>query len=111
MSHEWGNYPEDFTPKMYWGARAILERESDQPGKALYLLPDRQSFEQLDGSQRDQDAFFDWISLQALGTNIPSSLMMMLPYGLTIFALLWASARGKGRGAPAALGENIAPGA
>ena len=34
MSHEWGNYPEDFTPKMYWGARAILERESDQPGPA-----------------------------------------------------------------------------
>ena len=45
MSHEWGNYPENFTPKMYWGARAILERESDQPGKALHLLPDRQRFE------------------------------------------------------------------
>ena len=45
MSHEWGDYPENFTPKMYWGARAILERESDQPGKALHLLPDRQSFE------------------------------------------------------------------
>ena len=66
MSHEWGNYPEDFTPKMYWGARAILERESGKPGKALYLLPDRQSFEQLDGSQRDQDAFFAWINTKAL---------------------------------------------
>ena len=52
MSHEWGNYPENFTPKMYWGARAILERDSGGPGKALYLLPDRQSFERLDGSQR-----------------------------------------------------------
>ena len=49
MSHEWGNYPENFTPKMYWGARAILERDSGGPGKALYLLHDRQSFEQLDG--------------------------------------------------------------
>ena len=66
MSHEWGNYPEDFTPKMYWGARAVLERESDQPGKALYLLPDRQSFEQLDGSQRDQDAFLTWINEKVL---------------------------------------------
>ena len=66
MSHEWGNYPENFTPKMYWGARAILERDSGGPGKALYLLPDRQSFERLDGSQRDQDVFFDWINTKAL---------------------------------------------
>ena len=66
MSHEWGNYPENFTPKMYWGARAILERDSGGPGKALYLLHDRQSFEQLDGSQRDQDVFFDWINTKAL---------------------------------------------
>lgn len=66
MSHEWGNYPENFTPKMYWGARAILERENDQPGKALYLLHDRQSFEQLEGSQRDQDSFFSWINTKVL---------------------------------------------
>lgn len=66
MSHEWGNYPENFTPKMYWGARAILERDSGGPGKALYLLPDRQSFERLDGSQKNQDAFFDWINTKAL---------------------------------------------
>lgn len=51
---------------MYWGTRAILERESDCPGKALYLLYDRQSFEQLDGSQRDQDAFFRWINTEVL---------------------------------------------
>ena len=49
------------------------------------------------------------IRLQALGTSIPSSLMMMLPYALTIIALLLSSARGKGRKAPAALGENILP--
>ena len=66
MSHEWGNYPENFIPKMYWGARAILERESSRPGKALYLLPDRQSFERLVGSQRDQDAFMDWINNEVL---------------------------------------------
>ena len=66
MSHEWGNYPENFVPKMYWGARAILERVSGQPGKALYLLPDRQSFEQLDGSRMDEDTFFSWINKEVL---------------------------------------------
>lgn len=49
------------------------------------------------------------LRLQALGSAIPSSLMMMLPYALTILALLVSSARGRGRGAPAALGENIPP--
>ena len=66
MSHEWGNYPKKFTPKMYWGARAILERQSGLPGKVLCLLPDRQSFERLDGSQREQDVFFDWINTKVL---------------------------------------------
>ena len=66
MSFEWGNYPEDFTPKMYWGARAILEQQSGLPGKVLCLLYDRQSFERLDGSQREQDAFFVWINTKAL---------------------------------------------
>ena len=51
------------------------------------------------------------LRLQALGTNIPSSFMMMLPYALTIIALLLATARGRGRRAPAALGDNILPGA
>ena len=66
MSHEWGNYPKNFTPKMYWGARAILERVSGQPGKSLDLLPDRQSFERLEESQQNQDAFFDWINGKVL---------------------------------------------
>ena len=66
MSHEWGNYPENFTPKMYWGARAILERVSGQSGKSLDLLPDRQSFERSDGNQREQDVFFDWINTKVL---------------------------------------------
>ena len=44
----------------------LENRDSGGPGKALYLLPDRQSFERLDGSQRDQDAFFDWINTKAL---------------------------------------------
>ncbi|MEG2004792.1 MAG: ABC transporter permease [Bilophila sp.] len=47
------------------------------------------------------------LRLQALGATVPSSLMMMLPYVLTVLVLLWSSARGKGRAAPAALGINI----
>ena len=66
MSHEWGNYPDNITPKMYWGARAILERMSGQLGKSLDLLPDRQSFERLDGSRMDADVFLDWINTKAL---------------------------------------------
>jgi len=66
MSHEWGNYPENFTPKMYWGARAILERQIGKPGKSLDLLPDRQSFERSDGSQRNPDTFITWINKKVL---------------------------------------------
>ena len=66
MSHEWGNYPENFNPKMYWGARAILQRQIGQPGKSLDLLPDRQSFERLDGSQMDEGTFFNWINEKVL---------------------------------------------
>lgn len=50
------------------------------------------------------------LRLQALGANLPSSLLLMLPYTLTILVLLLSSARGKGRTAPAALGVNIEPG-
>ena len=66
MNHEWGNYPENFTPKMYWGARAILERRVGRLGKELCLLSDRQSFERLDGSQMDAVAFITWINEKAL---------------------------------------------
>lgn len=66
MSHEWGNYPEDFTPKMYWGARAILERNRGRQGRELCLLPDRQCFEQLDGSRRDKGKFIEWINKRVL---------------------------------------------
>ena len=66
MSHESGNYPMNFTQKMYRGARAILDRMSGQPGKSLDLLPDRQSFERFEGCRKDQDTFFDWIKKEVL---------------------------------------------
>lgn len=64
MSHEWGNYPENLAPKMYWGARAIIERSGGK--KQLSLLPDRQSFERLEGSRMGKDDFIDWINTKVL---------------------------------------------
>jgi len=54
------------------------------------------------------------LRLQALGTNVPSTLLLMLPYALTVLVLVFSSARAKGAGkeasaAPAALGVNIEP--
>ncbi len=47
--------------------------------------------------------------LQAMGTSLPSSLLLMMPYALTIIALVFASSRSKGSEAPGALGVNIEP--
>jgi simple sugar transport system permease protein len=50
--------------------------------------------------------------LQATGTNLPSSLLLMLPYALTILVLVLSSLRSADRAksaAPAALAENIEP--
>ncbi|MCP4688053.1 MAG: ABC transporter permease [Desulfobacterales bacterium] len=47
--------------------------------------------------------------LQATGTNIPSSLLLMMPYALTVIVLVISSARSRGSEAPAVLGVNIEP--
>ncbi|MBG0777780.1 MAG: ABC transporter permease [Desulfovibrionaceae bacterium] len=49
------------------------------------------------------------LRLQAMGADLPSSLLLMLPYGLTVFVLAASSARGGGVGAPRGLGVNIEP--
>tara|TARA_Y100001954_G_scaffold239398_1_gene313654 strand:- start:16720 stop:17637 length:918 start_codon:yes stop_codon:yes gene_type:complete len=49
------------------------------------------------------------LRLQAMGTNLPSSLLLMLPYLLTIIVLIISAARGRRIDAPAALGTNIEP--
>jgi len=46
---------------------------------------------------------------QAIGTNIPSSLLLMLPYVLTILVLILSAWRVLRIDAPAALGTNIEP--
>ena len=95
-THMWTH---NLTAGKGWIAVALVIFAFWRPGRAMfgaYLFGGIMAFQ---------------LRLQALGTTIPSSLMMMLPYALTILALLFSSARGKGRNAPAALGENIAPGA
>jgi general nucleoside transport system permease protein len=49
------------------------------------------------------------LRLQAMGTHISSSLLLMLPYGLTVLVLVVSSRKGTRAQAPAALGINIEP--
>lgn len=57
MSKEFGIYPENITPKMWWGARAIITR-------GQFDIPyDRKSF---DGDSSDTDDFFFWINNTAM---------------------------------------------
>ena len=58
---EWGIYPEGITPRMYWGARAIITSGE------VELLWGRQSFEaEEDVSEAERDTFMDWINRKAL---------------------------------------------
>lgn len=58
---EWGIYPEDFTPRIYWGARAIISEGF------LDLLPDRQSFQsEADVGKNERDEFMMWVNKHAL---------------------------------------------
>jgi simple sugar transport system permease protein len=49
------------------------------------------------------------LRLQAMGTHIPSSLLLMLPYALTVMVLVLSSWHKKDNQAPAILGVNIEP--
>lgn len=49
------------------------------------------------------------LRLQASGTHIPSSLLLMLPYALTVLVLVFSSWKELGSEAPAALGVNVEP--
>jgi general nucleoside transport system permease protein len=49
------------------------------------------------------------LRLQAVGTALPSSLLLMLPYLLTVTVVVLSSWLKQGREAPAALGQNIEP--
>ena len=49
------------------------------------------------------------LRLQASGTSIPSSILLMLPYALTIIALFFSSKKRKRFASPKALGINLEP--
>ena len=58
---EWGIYPENIVPSLYWGARAIIT------GGKVDLLPDRQSFIKADHISPDEkDEFVAWLDNQAI---------------------------------------------
>lgn len=48
------------------GRQSHSQKKNGHPGRILDLLPDRQSFEQLDGSQRSRDEFVTWINTEVL---------------------------------------------
>lgn len=49
------------------------------------------------------------LRLQAVGTHLPSSLLLMLPYLLTVVVLVFSSWKSRQADAPAALGVNMEP--
>ena len=58
---EWGIYPENFTPKLFWGARGIIKKGQ------LDLPPDRQSF--LAEDEERKEKFVNYTSSQSLVMN------------------------------------------
>ncbi len=80
-----------------WIAVALVIFAFWRPGRALlgaYLFGGVMAFQ---------------LRLQAIGTHVPSSLLLMLPYALTVIVLVFASWKSRQANAPAALGINIEP--
>jgi simple sugar transport system permease protein len=93
-THLWTN---GLTAGRGWIAVALVIFAFWQPGRAIlgaYLFGGVMAFQ---------------FRLQASGTHLPSSLLLMLPYVLTIGVLVFSSWKGRGDEAPAALGMNIEP--
>ena len=80
-----------------WIAVALVIFAFWRPGRALvgaYLFGGVMAFQ---------------LRLQAVGTHLPSSLLLMLPYGLTVAVLVFASWKNRQSASPAALGVNMEP--
>lgn len=80
-----------------WIAVALVIFAFWRPGRALlgaYLFGGVMAFQ---------------LRLQAVGTHLPSSLLLMLPYLLTVAVLVFSSWKSKHADAPAALGVNLEP--
>ncbi|NLW82715.1 MAG: ABC transporter permease [Desulfovibrionales bacterium] len=93
-THLWTN---GLTSGRGWIAVALVIFAFWKPGRAMlgaYLFGGVMAFQ---------------LRLQAMGTALPSSILLMLPYVLTIAALAFSSWRGHRTEAPAALGVNVEP--
>lgn len=92
--HLWTN---GLTAGRGWIAVALVIFSFWRPGRAVfgaYLFGGVMAFQ---------------LRLQASGTDIPSSFLLMLPYALTILVLIVSTMIGRGTEAPAALAVNIPP--
>jgi ABC-type uncharacterized transport system permease subunit len=93
-THLWANH---MSAGRGWIAVALVIFAFWKPGRAVlgaYLFGGVMAFQ---------------LRLQAMGTHLPSSLLLMLPYALTVIVLVFSSWKGKDTDAPAALGVNIEP--
>ena len=93
-THIWTN---GLTAGRGWIAVALVIFAFWKPGRAIlgaYLFGGVMAFQ---------------LRLQAMGTSVPSSLLLMLPYLLTIIVLALASSRSRGGEAPDWLGVNVEP--
>ncbi|MBE0583659.1 MAG: ABC transporter permease [Desulfofustis sp.] len=93
-THLWTN---NLTGGRGWIAVALVIFAFWRPGRAIF------------GAYLFGGVMALQLRLQASGTQIPSSLLLMLPYALTIGVLVLASWRRAGTDEPAALGRNIEP--
>lgn len=59
-TYEFGIGPEQYRPKMFWGARALVQ--SHNGVRELLLLPDRQCFERQTDAKYSKDEMCDWIN-------------------------------------------------
>lgn len=92
--HLWTN---GLTAGRGWIAVALVIFSFWRPGRAVfgaYLFGGVMAFQ---------------LRLQASGTDIPSSFLLMLPYALTILVLIFSTMIGRGSAAPAALAVNVPP--
>jgi len=93
-THLWTN---NLTAGRGWIAVALVIFAFWRPGRALlgaYLFGGVMAFQ---------------LRLQAVGTHLPSSLLLMLPYLLTVIVLVFSSWKSHQTDAPAALGVNMEP--
>jgi simple sugar transport system permease protein len=93
-THLWTN---NLTAGRGWIAVALVIFAFWRPGRAVF------------GAYLFGGIMAMQLRLQASGTHIPSSLLLMLPYALTVAVLVFSSWRRGKTDEPAALGTNILP--